>query len=655
MGTVFPPKSKSLNQFFPARLILSLLFLLVGLPERVCEAGSAGFENTGSMPQTRADHTATLLPNDKVLVAGGDRDGGGNTLTNAELYDPASRTWTATGSLLTDRADHTATLLPNGKVLAVGGREFFYDLASAELYDPATGTWAPTGSLKIPRRFHSATLLPDGKVLVAGGIREFFSTVYSINSAEIYDPATGTWTVTGSLGTARGDHTATLLSSGKVLVAGGRPDFSGGGNPSITSAEIYDPASGVWTSTGSLNTGRWSHTATLLGNGQVLAAAGFGDSQLLTSAEVYDPATGTWKATGNLSTRRTRHTATLLPENKVLVAGGYSGNYPYGSLASAELYDPATGSWIRTGSLVTSRNELTATLLADGTVLIAGGAEINFSGSGATYLNSAELYVKSTPTLLNISTRLNVQTGDKVLIGGFIITGTEQKTVVVRGIGPSLPVPEALANPVIEVHGPSGELLGTNDNWEEAATRQQIEDSGLAPGNELESALWGVINPGAYTVILSGKDGGTGVGSVEVYDLDEPADSRLANISTRGFVDTGDNVMIAGLIVGGGSPFGSANIVVRALGPSIPVSDALANPTVELHDENGIAIAFNDDWKTRPDGSSQQAEIEATTIPPSNDLESAFVRRLPPGSYTAIVRGTNGTTGIGLVEAYHLP
>jgi hypothetical protein len=250
---------------------------------------------------------------------------------------------------------------------------------------------------------------------------------------------------------------------------------------------------------------------------------------------------------------------------------------------------------------------------------------------------------------------MRVQTGDKVLIGGFIITGTEPKTVIVRGMGPSLPVAGALADPVIEVHGPSGEFLGSNDNWRDAATMQQIRDSGLAPSNDLESALWGTINPGAYTVILSGKDGGTGVGSVEVYDLDEAADSRLANISSRGFVDTGDNVMIGGLIVGGGSPTGTVKVIVRALGPSVPVTGALANPTLELHDGNGTAIAFNDDWKTRPDGSSQQAEIEATALPPSNDLESALVRRLSPGSYTAIVRGNNGSTGIGLVEVYHLP
>jgi hypothetical protein len=270
-------------------------------------------------------------------------------------------------------------------------------------------------------------------------------------------------------------------------------------------------------------------------------------------------------------------------------------------------------------------------------------------------LASAELYRKPLPALLNISTRTHVLQDDKVLIAGFIIPGTQRKTVIVRGIGPSLPVPGALADPVIEVHGPSGELLATNDNWKDAATRQQISDSGLAPGNDSESALWGTIDPGAYTVILTGHNGGTGVGSVEVYDLDQTVDSELANLSTRGFVDTGDNVMIGGLIVGGGSSTGAAKVIARALGPSIPVTGALANPTLELHDENGTAIAFNDDWKTRPDGSSQQAEIEATTVPPSNDLESALVRTLAPGSYTAIVRGKDSTTGIGLVEFYHLP
>ena len=636
----------------PQRFAFSLIVLSIGLAlVRPCAGAPVGFEQTGSLAQARAHHTATLLTDGRVLVVGGE-NGNGNTFTSAELFDPARGTWTATGSLNTDRADHTATLLPDGRVLVAGGREFFYALASAELYDPATGSWTPTGGLAIRRRNHTATLLPDGRVLVAGGSQESPSGSgdFSVASEELYDPASGTWTSTGNLVTPRDGHTATLLPSGKLLVAGGqRSDFFH--RTVLSSAELYDPASGIWTSTGSLAAARIAHTATLLPDGHVLAAAGTGGGPA--SAELYDEATGTWRTTGSLAGARAGHTATILPDNKVLVAGGFGAGLPIGSLASAELYDPASGTWTRTGSLLTGREDHTATLLPNGLVLVAAGAVRHVNGP--TYLASAELYGKTTPTLLNISTRAPVLSGDKVLIGGFIITGTEQKTVVVRGIGPSLPMTGALADPVIEVHGPSGELLGTNDNWRDAATSQQISDSGLAPSNDLESALWGVINPGAYTVILSGRNGGAGVGSVEVYDLDQAADSNLANISTRGFVDTGDNVMIGGLIVGGGSPTGAVKIVGRALGPSIPLADALANPTVELHDENGAAIVFNDDWKTRPDGSSQQAEIEATTIPPSNDLESAFVEILSPGSYTAIVRGKNSTTGIGLVEVYHLP
>jgi hypothetical protein len=256
--------------------------------------------------------------------------------------------------------------------------------------------------------------------------------------------------------------------------------------------------------------------------------------------------------------------------------------------------------------------------------------------------------------LLNISTRLRVEAGDNAMIGGFIITGIEPKTVIVRGIGPSLGIPGALADPVIEVHGASGELLATNDNWQDATSRQQIMDSGLAPTNDLESALWGIINPGAYTVVVRGNNGGTGLGLFEVYDLDNAAAARLANVSTRGFVQTGDDVLIGGFISGAGAEGGTATVLVRGLGPSISVPGALADPTLELRDGNGSLVDSNDNWKVRPDGSSQQAAIEATTIPPTQDLESAIVTVVGGARYTAILRGKNSTSGLGLVEVYRL-
>jgi hypothetical protein len=198
------------------------------------------------------------------------------------------------------------------------------------------------------------------------------------------------------------------------------------------------------------------HTATLLPTGRVLVAGGYVAGSGA-SAELYDPASETWSPTGSLVSARTSHTATLLQNGKVLVAGGSDNSAPYVN-GRAELYDPSSGTWMTTGSLISARLDHTATLLPDGNVLVAGGR------NNDTALPSAELYVRSTPTLLNISTRMRVQTGDKVLIGGFIITGTELKRVIVRGIGPSLPVAGALADPVIEVHGPSGEFLGSNDN-----------------------------------------------------------------------------------------------------------------------------------------------------------------------------------------------
>lgn len=252
-------------------------------------------------------------------------------------------------------------------------------------------------------------------------------------------------------------------------------------------------------------------------------------------------------------------------------------------------------------------------------------------------------------TLRNISTRLRVETGDNTMIGGFIITGTEPKTVVVRGIGPSLPLPGALADPFIEVHGSSGEFLAANDNWQDALTRQEIIDSGLAPANDLEPALWGIINPGAYTVVVRGKNDATGIALFEVYDLDQTADSKLANVSTRGFVGTGDNVMIGGTILVGSAP---AKVLFRAIGPSLTnfgVPNALGDPVLELYDGNGGLIAVNYDWRD-----DQEAEILATGIPPSHDSESAIVRDFAPGNYTAIVRGLNNTTGMALVEAYGL-
>jgi hypothetical protein len=284
----------------------------------------------------------------------------------------------------------------------------------------------------------------------------------------------------------------------------------------------------------------------------------------------------------------------------------------------------------------------------------------------ATFNGEQDIYyVRVAPPalrLLNISTRKEVETGDNRLIAGFIVTGTDPKRVITRGIGPSLTgVNGALADPVLELHQ-GDTTLATNDNWKikSDGTNQQaeVEATGVAPSNESESAIVATLTPGSYTAILAGKNSGTGVGVVEVYDLDSAANSELGNISTRGLVGTNDDLLIGGLIVGGGDANGKATVVVRAIGPSLTGSglqSALADPTLELHNANGGTIATNDNWKTNDQSQqSQEAQIKSTTIAPSNDLESAIAATLSPGAYTAVVRGKNGSTGLAVVEVYNL-
>ena len=335
-------------------------------------------------------------------------------------------------------------------------------------------------------------------------------------------------------------------------------------------------------------------------------------------------------------------------DGKVLVGGNFTGIGGQTRNFIARL-DPTTG--LADSFDPNPNNAVFAIAVqADGKFVVGGSfTTIAPNGGGSvTRHRIARLSDGSLPgTLGNISTRLRVETGNNVLIGGFIVTGTQQKRVILRAIGPSLPVVGALTNPLLELRDSSGGLIRSNDNWR-SDQETEIIATGIPPANDLESAIVAMLpaNSSAYTATVRGVDNGTGVGLVEVYDLDRTVDSKLANISTRGFVQTEENVLIGGLIVLGQNPL---RVIVRAIGPSLPVPGALANPTLELHDGNGALIASNDDWR-----SDQEAEIIGTGIPPSNDLESAIVRNLAPGNYTAIVRGVNNATGIALVEAYDL-
>jgi N-acetylneuraminic acid mutarotase len=379
------------------RMILGLL--AIGLLRCAAFAQSHTWAATGSMKDTREDQTATLLQTSRVLVAGG--FDGSNHLSTAELYDPTTGKWSATGSMNIARDGHTTTLLQNGQVLVAGGfntssNGSFNYLSSAELYNPATGTWTVTGSMSTAREAHTATLLPNGEVLVAGGEAFINGSPVVFSSAELYNPSTGTWTKAGSMSIAREMHTATLLSNGQVLVAGGY-HFDPGMNDSIASAELFNPAKGNWSATGSLNTARYGHAAVQLISGQVLVLDGVdqsaGGTFNLNSTELYNPAAGTWTVNGNtFKFGDSGFSVTLLATGKVLLAGGIVGVYPNERVTgAAELYDPSVGASVSTGAMTIPRHAHSATLLPNRKVLAAGGQTEDSKGK-FTVVASAELY-----------------------------------------------------------------------------------------------------------------------------------------------------------------------------------------------------------------------------------------------------------------------
>jgi hypothetical protein len=344
----------------------------------VREAGTVN--SVRGMGSGRAAHTATLLPDGNVLVAGG-LTGDEHSLASAEVFNPATTAFAPAGNMNVPRSGHTATLLPNGKVLIAGGYNGSY-LASAEFFDLATGTFTPAGRMVTARSGHVAMLLRNGKVLLAGGTGVGWTF---LADAELYDPATNTFTATGSMATARESHTATLLANGKVLIAGGHR----GRRPSVTiysSAEIYDPAAGAFTAAGNMTRVRHKHEATLLADGRVLIAGGSDERDgrgAYTSAEIYNPATGAFTVTGNMNAARYKlqGTSVLLNDGKVLIAGGAD---------RAEVFDPATNTFsYAAGSLGTARLFATATRLQNGQVLITGGYDDNNAVSSNAWIYRA--------------------------------------------------------------------------------------------------------------------------------------------------------------------------------------------------------------------------------------------------------------------------
>ena len=336
--------------------------------------GTVTFSLTGSMETGRQRHTATVLMDGTVLVTGGSSPTGqigwqkrAQVYDSAEIYDPAAGAWSITGSMAQGRADHTATLLKDGRVLTVGmkGKK-----VGSEIFDPSTKSWSPAAEIGVARGEHTATFLQDGRVLVVGGRS---ATLQFLTSAETYDPATDSWSPAEDMAYERAHHTATLLSDGTVLVVGSDVTIK-----LVSSVEVFDPATGTWSPTGSLAEARAYHTATLLKDGRVLVVGSqVTTDKEKTSAEIYDPAAGTFSSAGETAETRGEHVATLLKDGRVLVVGGgydpFAGQFK--ARTSAELYDPVAGAWSSAGNMSFGRYRLTASPLQDGRVLVTGGQQ----------------------------------------------------------------------------------------------------------------------------------------------------------------------------------------------------------------------------------------------------------------------------------------
>jgi N-acetylneuraminic acid mutarotase len=532
------------------------------------------------------------------------------TLNNAYKFDGVS--WTAIAPLPV--AESGATAVNDGTNIYLVGSHVYK-------YDPVANTYTQRAQFNVATTEHSAACL-GGKIYKMCGVAPGSPPTGS-NALEIYDIATNTWTPGADC--PYGAASVTAFTFGNFLyIAGGivLPPST------VNYAYRYDPTANAWDdSIPYLPGARFGSPAAAYGNGVVLAG-GSQIFQTLDSALFWDSVSNQWLNLPNMLAPRSGGGAVL--NGSFYVIGGNSDSTSSGSTTNQRLSCTSLPTPTPTP---TPPHTPTPTPTPSAT---------------PTPTASPSATPATTPsTLGNISTRLRVETGDNVLIGGFIVTGTQSKRVIVRAIGPSLPFAGVLTDPFLELRDASGTLIRANDNWRDEQ-ESEIMATTIPPGNDLESAIVATLpaNGAAYTATVSGMNNGTGIGVVEVYDLNQAVNSKLANISTRGLVQTGDNVLIGGLIVLGQNPL---RVILRAIGPSLPVQGALADPMLELRDGNGELVAANDNWR-----SDQETEIIATTIAPTNDLESAIVRNLAPGNYTGIVSGIDNTTGVGLVEAYHL-
>jgi N-acetylneuraminic acid mutarotase len=601
-------------------------------------------------PVARYLHTAVWTGSEMIVWGGRP---GAHYLNTGGRYSPATDSWTATSTTnAAPRAGHTA-VWTGSEMIVWGGFDAGGYSNTGGRYNPTTDSWITTSLINAPSPRASHTAVWTGsEMIVWGGTTD--------STGGRYNPNTDSWTATSTTNAAaRAGHTAVWTGSEMIV-------WGGANRLALNTGGRYNPSTDSWTATSTANapSPRNSHTAVWTGS-EMIVWGGSHRVGLRTGGR-YNPSTDSWTATSttNAPTSRYNHTA-VWTGTEMIIWGGFTGVYR----DTGWRYDPSTDTWRATSTTdaPTGRSYHTAVWIGSEMIVWGGNAfGVGRTNTGGRYCAGA------LPAQLgNISTRAFVQTGDHVMIGGFIVQGTESKRVIIRAIGPELSqhgVPNALANPTLELHNATGALIASNDNWATTIiggviTANQVRDiqaSGYAPSDGRESAIIADLPPGNYTAIVRGVNDTTGVALVEAYDLNPDANSTLGNISTRSFVQTSDNVIIGGFIVQGAQP---KRVIIRAIGPELSappynIPDAMVNPTLELHDSAGALIASNDNWATTIIGgiitSNQFHDIVNSGYAPADGRESAIVADLPAGNYTAIVRGVNSTTGVALVEVYDL-
>jgi N-acetylneuraminic acid mutarotase len=616
---------------------------------------------TTNAPLTRTGHTAVWTGSEMIVWGGYSEDVNPHFLNTGGRYNPSTDSWTPTSltNTPTRRSGHTAVWTGSEMIVWGGSTIATYGVNTGGRYNPTTNSWTVTSTANAPlaRSRHTA-VWTGSEMIVWGG---YVDHVGDVNTGGRYNPSTDTWATTSltNAPTAREGYTA-VWTGNEMIVWGGDDNVVGFSN----TGGRYNPSTDSWIATTTTNapTGRTGHTAVWTGSEMIVWGGGW---HLFNTGGRYNPGTDSWTATSttNAPTGRIYHTA-VWTGSEMIVWGGEE-DFPTGRSTGGR-YNLRRDGWIATSTTnAPTRREYHTAVWTGSEMIVWGGGAIAI---GTT--NTGGRYCAPAPAQLgNISTRAFVQTGDNVMIGGFIVQGTEQKRVIIRAIGLELTqygVPNVLANPTLELHDGRGVLIASNDNWQHTIiggiiTSDQVRDirsSGHVPRDGRESAIIAELPAGDYTAIVRGVNNTMGVALVEVYDLSLESNSILGNVSTRSFVQTDDNVMIGGFIVQGTQP---KRVILRAIGPELTpyVLNVLPDPTLELHDSTGALIAANDNWRTTIIGgiitANQVRDITVSGLAPTDGRESAIIATLLPGNYTAIVRGINNTTGVALVEVYDLP